>query len=108
MTTIKKLNEVVTACGNVLRGVVEVTGTQYQIECDLAKTHLQIIDGGAICETCDIDQDGDVLATGGELVTGDWSQNDWYKLTMFVGAKELPLEGKMCVKCAKPAAYCYC
>lgn len=20
----------------------------------------------------------------------------------------LPLEGKMCVKCAKPAAYCYC
>jgi hypothetical protein len=73
-------NEVVTACGNVLRGLVEVAGKEFRLEMNLEKTHLQIIDQDSRCETCSVGEDGDVIADGGEFVTGDWTDSDWSDL----------------------------
>lgn len=87
MTTVKNLHEVVSQCGNVLRGTVEVGGKEFCIECDTEKTHIQIIDQNGACETGDIDEDGDVIAQGGEFVTGEWNASDWSELTAFVGVK---------------------
>ena len=92
MTTIKNLHEVVSQCGNVLRGTVEVGGKEFRIECDMDKTHIQIIDENGSCETGEIDADGDVVAQGGEFVTETWNACDWSELTEFVGAKKSPRE----------------
>lgn len=87
MKTISKLHEVVTSCGNAFRGVVEVAGKEFILEASLDKKHLQIIDENSSCETCLIDEVGDVIFNGGEYVTGEWTPADWSELTEFVGVK---------------------
>jgi hypothetical protein len=82
MTTLHNLHDVVTACGNVLRGGVQVNGRDYIIESD-GETWVNIIDDKSCCETCVIDGK-DVIAEGGEYVTGDWTDADWTAFTAFV------------------------
>ena len=87
MNIVKNLTETVSQCGNVLRGMVEVSGKEFRVEVDVDKTHAQIITHDIRCETCTIDLDGDVIADGGEFVTDEWSHQDWTAFTDFVGAK---------------------
>jgi hypothetical protein len=89
MTIVSELHEVVTAHGNALRGNIEVGGKEFRIETDEEKTHIQIIDNDSCCETGEIDEDGDVIAKGGECVTQNWTSDDWTELTKFVGARSL-------------------
>jgi hypothetical protein len=87
MTTTKKLKETVTACGNVLRGSVEVGGKEFTVEADLGKTWCNIIDEVGGVEGFVVDVDGDVISASGECVTNDFRAEDWAALTEFVGAK---------------------
>lgn len=86
MKTVNPLTDIVTACGNVLRGVVEVRNEQFTIETD-GKTWLNIIDRESRVECCIIDGDGDVISETGEYVTESWSSGDWGMLTVAVNAK---------------------
>lgn len=85
MNAVRQLNEISTACGNVLRGRVELGGKEFQIEINLAKTHLQIINENSECETFTIGADG-ITAEDGEFITGKWSDADWTALTSYIGA----------------------
>ncbi len=85
MTTVKPLTDTVTACGNILRGIVEVQGRQFTLESD-GKTWLNIIDAAARSECCVIDADGDVISESGEYVTEAWSGGDWGMLTVLVNS----------------------
>lgn len=87
MNVLNELHTTTTACGNVLRGSVEVFGKEFRVECDTEKTHIQIIAPDGAVETGEIDADGDVIAQSGECVTQDWTADDWTALTAFVGAK---------------------
>ena len=78
MRVISKISDVVTSCGNVLRGTVEVD-REYCIEVDPDQGWVNIIDYSGRCETCN-SYDGDVVAEGGECVTSGWSDTDWSDL----------------------------
>ena len=80
MKPIRKLHEVVTACGNILRGTVEVNGLEYIIESDGEQWVNIISDGG--CEACSIQGD-DVVSDSGEHVTADWTEEDWKHFSEF-------------------------
>lgn len=76
------LVSVVTACGNVLRGSVEVNGRDFTIESDGEKW-VNIIDDKSSVEACVIDGK-DVVVESGEFVTEDWTEQDWKQLSSFV------------------------
>lgn len=75
----RPLHSVVTACGNVLRG--EFKGLD--IESD-GKTWVNIIDDESRVESCTIDADGDVISETGEVVTNNWTDDDWAEFKKFV------------------------
>lgn len=88
LKTIHNLHDVVTACGNVLRGHIEVNGREYTIEAELGNERpaldwVNIIDNDSRCEACIIDGK-DVVSNGGEYVTGDWTDADWKAFNAFV------------------------
>jgi hypothetical protein len=68
-----KFHEVVSAHGNVFRA--DFKGCR--LEMNTEKTWLQIIDDESRCESCVIDEDGDVISESGEVVT-DWLDYDWH------------------------------
>lgn len=86
MKVIRQLNEVSSACGNVLRGSVEIGGEEFRLEANLTKTHLQVINEKSDCETFTVAYDG-ITAEGGEFITGEWTDADWQELTSYIGAK---------------------
>ena len=77
-----------TSCGPVLWGIVEVSGEKFNIEGDLEKTWVNIIDKEGRAEGCDIHEDGYVTSERGETVTQTWTDKDWEEFTEYVGAKE--------------------
>jgi len=88
MKTVRNLHSVVTSCGNVLRGTVEVKGQEYTIEAELGNSRpalnwVNIIDQDSRVEACIIDGK-DVVSNGGEYVTEDWTDADWADFTAFV------------------------
>lgn len=84
LTILSPLHETMSSCGPVLRGYVEVAGEEFQIEADLEKTWLNILDDNSRQESCLIDEDGDILSEGGEWVTEKWTDEDWKSLNLHV------------------------
>lgn len=83
MKTVNPLRDTVTACGNILRGIVEVQGQAFAVESD-GTNWLNLIDAEGRCECCKIDSDRDVIAESGEYVTEAWTSGDWEQLTAMV------------------------
>lgn len=80
-------SETMSSCGPIRRAHATVAGKDYLFELNLEKTWLHIIDDAARCESCIIDEDGDVISDAGECVTADWTDRDWQALTDAVGVK---------------------
>lgn len=76
-----KFSEVVTACGNIFRAHITVSGQEFTLEMGLDRKWVNIIDSESRCEHCGIDEDGDVISDGGEYVTEAWTEADWKNLT---------------------------
>lgn len=86
MKILSKLNEVATSCGNIRRGLVEVSGKEFRIECDLDYKSLTVIDEDSAGEGFEIDQDAAIVSINGEHVTGDWTDADWREFDAYIGA----------------------
>ena len=87
MKIVNKLHEVVSAHGNILRGDIEVSGKEFRVESDLAKTWVNIIDDSGSCEGFGVDEEGDVIAESGEFLTGDFQDADWSEFIKYLWAK---------------------
>lgn len=86
MKILSEINEVVTSCGNIRRGLVEVAGKEFTVECAADCKSLTVIDEHSAGEGFEIDQDAAIVSIGGEHVTSEWKDADWLEFNAYIGA----------------------
>jgi hypothetical protein len=79
-------HRVMSSCGIIYRATASIASQDYRLDLDLAKTWMNIIDQDIRCESCAIDEDGDVISVSGECVSQEWTDSDWQTLTTAAAA----------------------